>query len=129
MVGEVVLGGLTTLQAEARLRDMLKTQLVEPQVSVEVKEYHARQVFILGEVAKPGSYDMPPDRELSAVEAIAMAGGLTKYASPNATRVVRKSGKGLEKLVVPVGTVTAGDKSQDLALRPGDVVYVPETMF
>ena len=129
LAGEVAVGGLTTMAAEAKLKDALKGQLVDPQVSVEVKEYRTRRVFVLGEVVKPGSIEIPPDRELSVVEAITLAGGLTKYASPNSTRVVRKGTGGLQKLVVPVASVTAGDKSKDLALRSGDVIYVPETMF
>jgi protein involved in polysaccharide export with SLBB domain len=129
LAGEVAVGGMTTLEAEAKVKEALKGQLVNPQVSVEVKEYRTRRVFVLGEVAKPGSIEIPPDRELSVVEAITLAGGLTKYASPNSTRVVRKGSNGLQKMVVPVASVTAGDKSKDVALRSGDVVYVPETMF
>jgi len=101
LAGEVAVGGLTTMAAEAKLKDALKGQLVDPQVSVEVKEYRTRRVFVLGEVVKPGSIEIPPDRELSVVEAITLAGGLTKYASPNSTRVVRKGTGGLQKLRYP----------------------------
>ena len=131
LAGELKVGGLTQIQAEALIRDALKTRLVNPQVSVEVKVYHSRRVFVLGEVAKPGSYDIPPDRELTVVEAIALAGGFTKHASPNRTRVVRRSatGSGVESMVVPVNSVTKGDKSVDAVLQSDDVVNVPAKIF
>jgi polysaccharide export outer membrane protein len=131
LAGEIVVGGLTPLEAEAKIREILKAQFVDPQVSVEVKEYRARRVFVLGEVAKPGSYEIPPDRALTVVEAITLAGGFTKYASPNRTRVVRRSanGKDVESMVIPVASVTRGDKEKDVALKPDDVVYIPETIF
>jgi len=131
LAGEVVVGGLTPLEAEAKIRDILKAQFVDPQVSVEVKEYRARRVFVLGEVVKPGSYEIPPDRVLTVVEAIALAGGFTKYASPNHTRVVRRSngGQQVESMVIPVASVTSGDKEKDMVLKPDDVVYIPETIF
>lgn len=129
LAGEVVVAGLTPLEAERRMSEKLSVHLVDPQVSIQVKEYRAREVFVLGEVVKPGSYEIPPDRPLTVVEAIALSGGLTKYASGNRTRVVRRNGEVFESLVIPVNKITAGDKSKDVGLRPGDVVYVPETIF
>ena len=129
LAGEVELGGLSTMQAEAKLREALKPYLVDPEVSVSIKEYRSHRVFVLGEVVKPGSYDFSPDRGLTVVEAIALAGGFTKYGSAGRTKVVRKKGKELENIVVPVDEVMKGDKSKDVALLPDDVVYVPETIF
>jgi len=129
LAGEVALGGLSTMQAEATLREALKPYLVDPEVSVSIKEYRSHRVFVLGEVAKPGSYDFSPDRGLTVVEAIALAGGFTKYGSAGRTKVVRKVGKDLQNIVVPVDLVMKGDKSKDVSLLPDDVVYVPETIF
>jgi polysaccharide export outer membrane protein len=129
MAGEIEVGGLTALEAEARLKDRLKGALVDPEVSVEIKEYRQRKVYILGEVAKPGSLEIPPDRQLTVVEAIALAGGFTKFAAGGRTRVVRKAGTELRSYVIQVNKVMDGDKSKDMALAPNDVVYVPETLF
>lgn len=129
LVGEVEVGGLTVLEVETRLRQMLKVYLVEPHVSATIKSYHSRQVFVLGEVAKPGSYSMPSDRTLTVVEAIALAGGFTKIASPDKTRVVRKNEGQVENVTVPVKQITRGDKAKDVPLKPDDVVFVPQTFF
>lgn len=129
LVGEVAVAGLTAFEAEATLTEKLKTYIVSPSVSIDVKSYHSRTVFVLGEVAKPGSYDMPADRTLSTVEAIALAGGFTKFASANAVRVVRRTDGQQKTLVVPVGDVTKGAKEKDVPLQPDDVVFVPQTLF
>ncbi len=129
LVGEVELAGLEPAQAEAKLREGLLAKIVDPYVSVSVKEQHSRRVVILGEVQKPGAYDIPPNAPLSAVEAIALAGGFTKYAAPNKTRVVRKGANGQETFLVPVNDVTKGDKSKDVVLQPEDVVSVPQSIF
>ncbi len=129
LVGEVEVAGLSSLEAEAKLRELLKAYLVEPSVAVTIKEYHSRTIVILGEVEKPGSYVIPTDHPLTCVEAIAQAGGFTKFASPNKTRIVRKVGTDFQSLTVPVADVTSGDKSKDVALRPDDVVFIPQTLF
>jgi polysaccharide export outer membrane protein len=129
LAGEVTLGGLTTMEAETVLHDALRAYLVDPEVSVEIKEYRSHRVFVLGEVAKPGSYDYSPDKPLTVVEAIALAGGFTKYGAAGHTKVVRRVGKEFTNIVVPVDQVMRGDKSKDVSLLPDDVVYVPETLF
>jgi polysaccharide export outer membrane protein len=130
LIGELSLVGLTLAQAEATLRGKLDAFVVNPFVAVEVKESHARRVVILGEVMKPGAYDIPTNSPLTVVEAVARAGGFTKYASGNNVRVVRKTAAGgQETLTVPVDDVTKGDKSKDLVLQPEDVIFVPQTLF
>ena len=68
--------------------------------------------------------------DITLVEAISMAGGFTKIAARNRTRIVRME-DGIEKIiVVKVDAITrAGKKGQDILLRPGDVIVVPESFF
>lgn len=129
LLGEIEIGGLTALEAEAKIRDLLKGYLVDPHVSVHLKEYHSRKIFILGEVVKPGSYEIPSDHPLTVVEAIALAGGFTKIAAPDRTRVVRRVVGRVQSLTIAVNEVTAGGKEKDMALQPDDVVFIPQTFF
>ncbi|MEK7474150.1 MAG: polysaccharide biosynthesis/export family protein [Candidatus Coatesbacteria bacterium] len=130
LIGEVEIAGLTLAQAEAALRAKLNAFVVNPFVSVSVKESHARRVVILGEVTRPGAIDIPTTSPLTCVEAIAQAGGFTKYAAGNSVRVVRKTAAGgQETITVPVNDVTKGDKDKDLVLQPEDVIFVPQTLF
>ena len=87
------------------------------------------QFYIIGQVRGPGSYDMPED-ELTLVEAIGMAGGFTRIASRNSTRIIRIE-DGVQKVIrVKVDEITdAGKKVQDVVIKPEDIIVVPESFF
>ncbi len=88
----------------------------------------ADQIFVFGEVTKPGPYKLRAN-EVSVVEAITMAGGPTRLAAPNRTRIVRVE-NGKERVIqVNVESIIKGDKNQDVLLRPGDIIVIPQTYF
>ncbi len=89
----------------------------------------AEHVYIIGQVKNPKSYALP-DRELSLVEAISMAGGFTNIAARNRTRIIRVE-DGIEKIIeVRVDNITkAGKKIQDVNIKPDDVIVVPLSFF
>lgn len=124
---QVVVSGLTANGAAEKLRDCLaKGFLRNPQVSVLVKEFNSRKVFVFGEVQKPGTFAF--EDGMSVVQALTLAGGFTKQAAQNSTSVTRRI-KGQEvKLKVNVQDIALG-KAANFTLEPGDIVYVPESMF
>ena len=67
---------------------------------------------------------------IDLVEAIIMAGGFTKIASRNRTRIVRME-DGKEKIItVKVDAITkSGKKAQDIRIQPEDIIVVPESYF
>ena len=87
------------------------------------------QFYIIGQVHSPGAYNMP-EGELTLVEAIGMAGGFTRIASRNSTRIVRIE-DGVQKIIrVRVDQITdAGKKVQDVVIKPEDVIVIPESFF
>ena len=89
----------------------------------------AEHFYIIGQVNKPASYTMP-EGEITLVEAIGMAGGFTRIAARNRTRIIRVE-EGAEKVIeVQVDAITkAGRKIQDVVIRPNDVIVVPESFF
>ena len=89
----------------------------------------AEYFYIIGEVRKPGSF-VVPEREITLVEAIGMAGGFTRIAARNRTRIIRVE-NGVEKVIeVKVDAITrAGKKIQDVVIQPNDVIVVPESFF
>jgi len=89
----------------------------------------ATQFYLIGQVKRPGSF-FYLDKKITLVEAISMAGGFTKIAARNRTRIVRME-NGIEKIIeVKVDAITkAGKKGQDVIIRPGDIIVVPETLF
>jgi len=89
----------------------------------------AEHFYIIGQVQNPGSYALP-EREITLVEAISMAGGFTRIAARNRTRIIRVE-DGVEKIIeVKVDAITkAGKKIQDVMIQPNDVIVVPESFF
>jgi polysaccharide biosynthesis/export protein len=89
----------------------------------------AEHIYIIGQVQSPGSYTMP-EGEITLVGAIGMAGGFTRIAARNRTRIIRLE-NGVEKIIeVKVDAITkAGKKIQDVPIKPGDVIVVPESFF
>ena len=88
----------------------------------------ADQIFVFGEVNNPGPYDLT-DQTRSVVEAISKAGGLTKLAAANRTRVVRVEDGEERTIAVNVEKIMEGDRSHDQLLKPGDIIVVPEVYF
>ena len=129
-LGKVKIGGLTVSEVEQKLKTLLgKDYFVNPQVSVFVEEYST--VSILGEVEKPGVY--PIQGNLTVVKLISMAGGFTKIAAPKKVKVIRTLPDGNKKVIrVNVYEIMKrGEKGkeEDILLKPGDIVIVPESIL
>lgn len=123
----VVVSGLTPNGASDKFRECLSTGFMrDPQVSVVVKEYNSKKVFVFGEVQKPGTFTYQDG--MSIVQAVTVAGGFTRTASQNATSVTRRV-KGQEvRVKVHVQDIALG-KAPNFTLEPGDIVFVPESLF
>jgi protein involved in polysaccharide export with SLBB domain len=123
----VVVGGLTPNGAAERLRACLTDGFMrDPQVSVLVKEYNSKKVFVFGEVQKPGTF--PYEDGMSVVQAVTLAGGFTRSAAQNSTSVTRRVSGQERKIRVTVQDIALG-KAPNFTLEPGDIVYVPESLF
>ncbi len=123
----VSVSGLTANAAAESIRDCLAAKYMrDPQVSVLVKEYNSKKIFVFGEVQKPGTF--PYQDGMSVVQAVTLAGGFTKTASQNSTSVTRHVGSSETKIKVSVQDIALG-KASNFTLEPGDIVYVPESLF
>jgi polysaccharide export outer membrane protein len=125
LLGDVQAAGMTPLALKQTLTDGYKEYVTAPGVSVVVKEIHSRKIYVTGEVATPGVYDLQPRAKL--MQAIALAGGLTPYAKGSVI-VLRdnKDGKQDRRYEVELKSILSGKKPQDnLLLQPGDTLFVP----
>lgn len=130
LVGNVNLAGNTLEEAEAKLAKKLTAYLRNPQVSMLVKEYGNKTVYVLGQVKNPSSIEIPPEKALTVLEAISSVGGFTDIANTSKVRVLRMEDGKQKSMDVDVAQITKqGNKSLDIALMPGDVVFVPQSMF
>lgn len=131
LLGSVHLGGLTLAQAAARLTDLYgRDYLVNPKVNVSLASYAKRRFTVLGQVNRPGSYEMPEGAAagIDLLEAIAMAGGYTRIAAPERISVRRKGADG-DQVVRVNGKQIAKGGAGAFRVEPGDTVTVGESIF
>ena len=85
-------------------------------------------VYVMGEVLKPGVYSQP--EALTLLKLVTLAGGFTKYAAPSRSTLIRRDGEKKTLLKVDLKDIMNDPKAnEDIALRPGDVLIVPERIF
>ena len=100
------------------------------QVLAFIEEYNARQVSVIGEVKSPGKYALPGEKEMTLMQAIAMAGGFTKFADLTKTKIMRMEDGKKKTIVINAKDITErGDKDKDIILQAEDIVVVPESFF
>ncbi len=130
MVGNIKISDHSVSSAEAAISQGLKKYLLNPQVSMLIKEYGNKTVYVLGQVTKPSAIQLPPERPLTVLEAISSVGGFTEIAAQSKVRVLRETDGKHQNIDIDVSQITKmGDKSLDIALKPGDVVFVPQSLF
>src|SRR5207244_1842684 len=124
LIGDVAVMGLKPEALREQLQTAAGRYLTDANVNVVVRQIHSRQVFITGEVGKPGAYSLTTPH--TVLQLIALAGGLTEYAEgdnitimrnePGRTRVLRFNYKKVSKGI---------GLQQNVQLQPGDTVVVP----
>ncbi len=86
------------------------------------------QIYLLGEVARPGSLQLPLDKDITVAKTILESGGFSQYANQSKVKVLRSMPDGSKQtLIVDVGRILKnGSFEDDVPLDNGDVIIVPE---
>lgn len=130
LVGNVKIGGYSVSEAEAQLAEKLKFYIRNPQVSMLIKEYSNKMVYVLGQVKKPSEIAIPPEKTITVLEAVTSVGGFTDIANTSKVKVLRMENGKQKSIDVDVNAIMKqGKKALDIELLPGDVVFVPQSMF
>jgi len=115
-LGELKVAGLTALALQQKVSDGLKgTYLVNPKVMVSIDQY--RDVFVNGEVYRPGSYPYQPG--LTVRQAVSIAGGFKSRANKDSVSIVHEK---QHKNASSKGT-------PDTTVEPGDTITIEESFF
>jgi protein involved in polysaccharide export with SLBB domain len=131
LLGSIHLAGLTLTQAASKLTELYgRDYLVNPRVNVMLLSYAKRRFSILGQVSRPGSYEMPESSPggIDLLEAVALAGGYTRIAAPERITVRRHSASGDQIFKVNAKRFTKGSGGGFL-VEPGDTITVGESIF
>lgn len=133
LVPDIVAAGRSPTQLATDIRERLLPYVFEPNVTVMVRNFvgsPAQQVRIIGEAAQPRV--LPYREGMTVVDAIIEARGLTRYAAGNRAEIIRRGGLGAAPSTLRVrldDLMRGGDMRQDVPLRPGDTIVIPQGWF
>ncbi|MCI0636393.1 MAG: polysaccharide export protein [Actinobacteria bacterium] len=134
LIGAVEASGRTQADLETTIRTKLeKDYLREASVTVTVKEFAKRRVYVVGGVTKPDGYEVPPNSRITVLQVIAAAGGFTDRAYKEFVQIVRRRGAAEREVIrlslVEVEKMIAkGQPEADLELWPDDLVVIPSAV-
>jgi polysaccharide export outer membrane protein len=145
-VGEIRAQGLSLANLQQEIERRLGPKyIIEPRVSITVLEYKSLKFFVVGNVQKPGTY--PLTKPIRVVEAISQAGGIasgtTSKPISGAVAVIIRAQPGekldqpkmpdkipaSQKITVSLSAALAGDPKQNLEIKNGDTVYIPNLIY
>jgi polysaccharide export outer membrane protein len=122
LVGDTAAAGRTAIEVRDAVATSLKEYITNPVVTVIVVEATAAQIYIIGEVGSPGAQVMTGP--MTALQALAQAGGLREFADRGDIRILRKGNLGM--LTIPFNYKDAiRGRIEPVYLQPGDTVVVP----
>ncbi len=123
LVNEVQVVGLTTGQLRKVLEEKYQAFMNDPFVTIRVEGTASSEVFLIGQVNKPGAY--PAKGNDTILQILTRAGGITIFADQADIRIVRRDGEKVREYTVDYNAILKGDLRQDILLRPGDRIIVP----
>jgi polysaccharide biosynthesis/export protein len=132
LIPDLQAAGKTATQLADEISASLKKYIQEPTVTVMITNFvgpFSQQVRVVGEAAQPQA--IPFRANMSVLDVMIAAGGLTRYAAGNRAVIARSDGKGhTHELHVRLGDLLKdGDLSANTAMLPGDVLIVPQSYF
>ena len=124
LLNDVLAAGLTTMDLKRVIENGLKDYISNPVVTVNVRQPLSKRFYILGEVRRTGEY--PLVKHLTVLQAFALAGGFTEWASKKEIILLRQE-NGKEKIYrINYKEITKGkDLSQNLKIKTDDTIIVP----
>lgn len=122
LLGEIDIQGKTVADVARELQSRLAEYLVRPQVSINVTKLGTTRVYVLGEVKKPGLYEIEKSHKL--LDALSKAEGFTEMAAKKKVFVIRRGSEEAFLKVNLNNLLTRGDTSQNIVLGEGDCIYL-----
>jgi polysaccharide export outer membrane protein len=123
LVGDMAAAGKTPIELRDALAASLKEYVTNPVVTVIVVEATAAQVYVIGEVANPGTLVM--QGPMTVLQALAQVGGLREFADQRDIRILRKSSTGTISTIGFDYKRALKGETEPVFLQPGDTLVVP----
>lgn len=129
LLGEVAVAGKSVREAQEYIRKLYDADfLVNPQIYLNIASYTQRSITVIGQVARPGNFELQGNESLGIIEAIGMAGGFTRIADTKNVTVKRNTGQNVE--TIKVNTKRVNDpRGGSFQVLPGDIITVGESWY
>lgn len=130
LISSIMAAGKTPAQLAEDMDKVLSEYIRSPRVTVIVNQALGvlSQVQVIGQVVHPES--LPYHEGMTVLDVVLAAGGLTPYAAGNDAKLERKVDGKVQVLHVRLSSLlNNGDLSQNLKVKPGDILVVPESFF
>jgi polysaccharide export outer membrane protein len=131
LVPDLMAAGKTPSELGSEISEKLKKFVQNPNVTVMVKSFEGpldRQVRVIGEAVDPQA--IPFQENMSVLDVMIATKGLTKYAAGNRAVIVRRVGAKEERIPVHLSDlIRDGDISQNVLMKPGDTLIIPQSYF
>ena len=131
LVEDLQASGKTSTELARDIEKALEKFIQQPVVTVIVTGFvgpYGQQIRVIGQAAKPQA--LPYRQGMSVMDVLIAVGGLTDFAAGNKASIIRTSGGKQVKLGTRLqDLVRDGDISANVAMRPGDVLVIPESFF
>ena len=129
LLGEVKVAGMSVRDAQEHIRKLFDADyLVDPQIYLNIVSYTQRKITVIGQVSRPGSYELQGNESLGILEAIGMAGGFTRIADTKNVVVKRRTGEKVETIKVNTKRLESPEGGSFQVL-PGDILTVGESWY
>jgi polysaccharide export outer membrane protein len=122
LIGEVAVQELTVGELTEQLRLRLSEYLIDPKLTVNLARLGGTRIYVLGEVVRPGSYEIEKAHNL--LDAVTAAGGPTKDGAKRNVYIVHRREPDKFQKVNLLAILKKGDMSQNVALSEGDAVFL-----
>jgi polysaccharide export outer membrane protein len=123
LLGDVQAAGLTPMALSTSIATRLKDDLIDPLVTVSVSETNSKRIYFIGEVQRPGPMALTPN--MTFLEAISSAGGLTPYANAKHIYILRGDKGNQRKIPFDYKKAVKSGNQQGVQLLSGDTIVVP----
>jgi polysaccharide export outer membrane protein len=131
LVEDLPAAGKTSTALARDIEKALSKYIQQPVVTVIVTNFvgnYNEQIRVIGQAAKPQS--LPYRRDMSLMDVLIAVGGVTEFAAGNRASIVRNVDGRQQKLAVRLDDLLKdGDVNANVAMRPGDVLVIPESYF
>lgn len=128
LIGDIKAAGVGIYKFRDEMQKALAKYIIDPQVTISITSIQSQKVMVLGEVGNPGVLTL--DSELSIMEAISKAGGMTNDAKLSNVLLIRRVNNKPDVVSLDLKKAFKdGDLSQNMKLQGGDIVYLPAVMI